>query len=207
MTSTARRIKKIFSHMKSRCYDPNDKRYDDWGGRGIRVCEEWLKNPEEFVRWSLENGYQDDFVIDRINNSGDYAPSNCRWVTIAENNQNRRSSRNFTYNNKTQNLQQWCDEFNVSRSMVNKRLEMGWDFEKALFTPKKVRDKESLIGKAFGKLVVLDFVGKDKFRQSLYNCKCSCGNTVLVNGNKLKSGHTTSCGCYRRERAKENLPR
>lgn len=193
--------------MKNRCYNPDDKRYGDWGGRGIQICNEWLNDPELFVRWSIENGYQEGLTIDRIDNDGNYCPENCRWVTVQENNQNRRSNRNFTYNGKTQNLQQWCYEYNVSRSMVNKRLDLGWDFEKALLTPKRDRDRQSLIGLRFGKLTVLEFVGKDKHRQSLFSCQCDCGNMVVVNGNKLKSNHTNSCGCYQKECARQNLPR
>ena len=193
--------------MKARCYNPDDKRYDDWGGRGIQICNEWLNDPELFVRWSIENGYQEGLTIDRVDNDGNYCPENCRWVTVQENNQNRRSNRNFTYNGKTQNLQQWCDEYNVSRSMVNKRLDLGWDFEKALLTPNRNRDKKSLIGLRFGKLTVLEFVWKDKHRQSLFSCRCDCGNLVVINGNKLKSNHTNSCGCYQKECARKNLPR
>lgn len=207
MSATAKRLKKILAHMKARCYNPDDKRYDDWGGRGIQICNEWLNDPELFVRWSIENGYQEGLTIDRIDNDGNYCPENCRWVTVQENNQNRRSNRNFAYNGKTQNLQQWCDEYNVSRSMVNKRLDLGWDFEKALLTPKRNRDKKSLIGLRFGKLTVLEFVGEDKHRQSLFSCRCDCGNLVVINGNKLKSNHTNSCGCYQKECARKNLPR
>lgn len=206
MDSATKKLQKVLTHMKERCYDPNDRRYNDWGGRGIQICDEWLNDPEAFVRWSVENGYQPGLTIDRIDNGGNYSPDNCRWVTRTENNQNRRSSRYFTIKGKTQNLQQWCTEYNLSRSIVHKRLELGWDIEKALTTPKKERDKESLIGKRFGRLTVIEFVGKDKFRQSLFRCCCDCGSIVVVNGNKLKTNHTTSCGCLQKERAISNLP-
>ena len=186
--------------MQSRCYNINDKRYADWGGRGIKICKQWLENPEEFVRWGLENGCKEELSIDRIDNDGDYSPENCRWVTLVDNNQNRRSSVYYTYNGKTQNLQQWCNEYNVTRSMIDKRLKMGWDFEKALTTPKIKRDTKTIIGEKFGRLSVIRFIGTDKNRQSLFECKCDCGNTVIVNSNKLKSGHTASCGCYRKEK-------
>ena len=206
MTETSKKLKKVFVHMKERCYNPNDKRYEDWGGRGIQICDEWLSDPETFVRWSIENGYDEGLTIDRVDNNGNYCPENCRWVTKAENNQNRRSSRYYTYNGKTQNLQKWCDEYNASRSMVNKRLQLGWEFDKALLTPKKTRDQESLVGMRFGRLTVLEFVGKDKFRQSLFRCQCDCKTILIVNGNKLKTNHTSSCGCFQKERAKDNLP-
>ena len=201
METSRKNLVKVFHHMQSRCYNPNDKLYKDWGGRGIKICNEWVENIDSFVSWAISNGYQKGLTIDRIDNNGDYFPDNCRWVTLAENNQNRRSSIFYTYNGKTQNLQQWCNEYGISRSMVNKRLKMGWDFEKALFTPKQTRDKESIIGNKYGLLTVIDFAGVDKNRQSLFKCKCDCGNIITVNRNKLETGHTSSCGCYRRVKA------
>ena len=204
-TTFEKRILKTFSHMKSRCYNPADKRYADWGGRGISICSEWLQNPYSFVQWSLDNGYKPGLAIDRIDNNGNYCPNNCRWITLAENNQNRRSSKFYTYNGKTLNLEQWCKEYGVSRPMINKRLEMGWPFEKALTEPKKERDCDSLIGKRFGRLTVVEFVGVDEFRQSLFNCECDCGQKIVLNRNKLKTGHTSSCGCYRKEQFNKNI--
>lgn len=193
------KLQKTFKHMKERCYDKNDKRYTDWGGRGIGICQEWLDNPESFIDWSLSNGCDIGLTIDRKDNDGDYSPDNCRWVTRAENNQNRRSSRFYTLNGKTQNLQQWCNEYGLSWSMVNKRLEMGWDFEKAITTPKKQRNEKDLIGRHFGRLKVIEFYGVDSNRQSLFKCECKCKNITIVGREKLISGHTSSCGCFRKE--------
>ena len=198
-----KRLLKTFTHMKERCYDANDKRYSDWGGRGIGICQEWLDDKEKFIEWSLNNGHELGLTIDRIDNDGDYCPENCRWVTILENNQNRRSSRFYTMNEKTQNFQQWCDEYGLSRSMVNKRLEMGWCFEKAITTPKKKRDVSSLIGNRYGRLTVIGVSEKTRNRLSLWECKCDCGNIVLVDKNKLKTGHTSSCGCLRKDMLQE----
>lgn len=193
------RLLKILSHMKERCYDESDKRYSDWGGRGIKICDEWLKDKEKFIDWSITNGYEIGLTIDRIDNNGDYCPQNCRWVSIAENNQNRRSSRYYTLNGKTQNLQQWCNEYNVNWSMVNKRLDMGWDFEKALTTPKKTRNTTELIDQKFGKLTVISFSHVGANRKTYYKCLCECGNYASVEKSKLCSGHTSSCGCIKIE--------
>ncbi len=193
-------IIKTLYHMKERCYNKDVKGFENWGGRGITICDEWLNNSEAFVSWALANGYQRGLTIDRIDNDGNYCPENCQWVTIKENNQHRRSTRFFAINGETKNLQQWCDIYGLPRSMVEKRLSLGWDIEKALNTPKKKRDTESLVGKKFGRLTVVRFVGVGSGRKSRFECVCDCGNTVVVDRQKLLSGHTKSCGCIRQEK-------
>ena len=81
-----KKLQKIYTHMKERCYDVNDRRYKDWGGRGIDICQEWRDNPELFIEWSISHGYEPGLSIDRIDNEKGYSPQNCRWVTLAENN-------------------------------------------------------------------------------------------------------------------------
>ena len=202
-----KKLYKRYIHMKERCYDPNDKRYHRYGGRGITICDEWLNDYYAFEKWAIENGYSDELTIDRVDNDGNYCPENCKWVTIAENNQHRGTSRFFTYNGKTQNLAQWCEEYGLNYHTVLCRLRRGWDFERAITEPLiKGRNREELIGKRFGRLVVLEYAGDEyigKDNNSRYVCLCDCGNKVIVGANKLKSGHTQSCGCLQRERAAE----
>lgn len=78
--------------MINRCKNPGCSGYKNYGGRGIFVCEEW-KRFENFYEWSMNNGYSHELQIDRINNDGNYEPSNCRWVTRSENCKNRRTSK------------------------------------------------------------------------------------------------------------------
>lgn len=84
--------------------------------------------------------------------------------------------------------------------MVTARLNRGWDIEKALTTPKRERDKDSMIGKRFGRLTVVEFYSVSNSRQSIYKCQCDFGNITYVETTKLTSGHTQSCGCIRQER-------
>ena len=85
-----RRIYKIWKWIRQRCNNPNDKDYEDYGGRGIRVCEEWDKSSEAFVRWALENGYADNLSINRIDTNSGYSPENCRWATWTQKARNKR---------------------------------------------------------------------------------------------------------------------
>lgn len=78
----------IWKGMKKRCYNPKDRRYHRYGGRGITICDEWINNPQAFVEWALENGYQHGLQIDRIDNNGNYSPDNCRFVTLLVNQHN-----------------------------------------------------------------------------------------------------------------------
>jgi hypothetical protein len=76
--------------MKERCYNKTSPRYEDWGGRGITICDEWLEDFINFYNWSIENGYEEGLSIDRIDNDKNYTPNNCRWVTQYVQNLNRR---------------------------------------------------------------------------------------------------------------------
>lgn len=75
--------------MKRRCYDKHFNQYKDYGGRGIQICEEWLYNFRAFYDWAMANGFSEELEIDRIDNDGNYEPSNCRWVTHLINCNNR----------------------------------------------------------------------------------------------------------------------
>ena len=87
------RLHRIWGAMKTRCCNENFKRFSDYGGRGITVCDEWKNDFMSFYKWSIENGYSDKLTIDRINVNGNYEPSNCRWATVAEQNKNKRNSK------------------------------------------------------------------------------------------------------------------
>lgn len=87
------RLYKVWSNMKSRCNNPNSGQYKWYGERGIAVCDEWNEY-KPFMEWAISNGYSENLELDRINNNGNYEPSNCRFITHKENCNNRRSCKN-----------------------------------------------------------------------------------------------------------------
>ncbi len=130
-------ISTSYRAMKERCYRKNNSNYDRYGGRGIIVCNEWLgKNGRiNFYNWAIENGYRKDLTIDRIDNNGNYEPSNCRWANIFEQANNKRNNLKITYNGKTKTLLQWSRIFGIKWVTLRYRILHGWDIEKALTTP------------------------------------------------------------------------
>lgn len=86
------RLYHIWQGMKYRCINKNGRRYKDYGGRGITVCDEWKNNFQSFYEWSVANGYREDLSIDRIDNDKGYCPENCRWATALEQRKNRRDT-------------------------------------------------------------------------------------------------------------------
>ena len=78
--------------MKARCLNPNNPKYHRYGGRGIKVCEEWM-DIKNFSEWALSNGWKQGLTLDRINNDGNYCPENCRWVSVCENSRKKSTTK------------------------------------------------------------------------------------------------------------------
>lgn len=122
----------VWCSIKQRCYNHNNHRYKDWGGRGITMCDEWFNNFQAFYEWSINTGYCKGLTIDRIDNSKNYEPSNCRWVDKKTQNRNKRNNKTFTINGETHCLSEWCEILNLKYGTVEMRLRRGWTIEKAL---------------------------------------------------------------------------
>lgn len=126
----------IWTHMKMRCMNPKDKKYKDYGGRGIKVCD----------RWSGKNGFENFFSdmgnkptrghsIDRKDNNGDYEPDNCRWATAKEQCNNTRRNVILEYNGEKHNIEQWAKKIGINPATIWSRLDKGWDIKSSLFDP------------------------------------------------------------------------
>lgn len=112
----------VLSEIKNRCYNPNHKRYSDYGGRGITVYSAWLNDVKLFYDWAISNGWQKGLQIDRRENDGNYTPDNCRFVSSKVNNNNKRNHLLITYNGMTKNLSEWSVELGLNYSMLLARL-------------------------------------------------------------------------------------
>lgn len=116
------RLYRAWINMKNRCYNKKLKEYKNYGGRGIKVCDEWKNDFLVFYKWSIENGYSDDLTIDRIDVNGNYEPSNCRWTTIEIQANNKTNNHFITYNNQTLTINQWARKLNIPRETIKTRL-------------------------------------------------------------------------------------
>lgn len=135
------RIYAVWCCMKARCYNPNNKNYADYGGRGTTVCNEWTDKAtgfQTFREWAMKNGYKDTLSIERKDVNGHYEPSNCRWATQKEQCNNRRSNHMITYDNRTMTLTQWSEELGINRGTLDTRINRyHWSVEKAFTEPVK----------------------------------------------------------------------
>lgn len=130
----------VFNSMKSRCYAKSNTAYHNYGGKGVKICDEWLNDVEEFVGWAMSNGYKEGLTIERIDSNGDYCPENCKWATRKEQANNVSTNINIEYNGRTQTLSQWAEEYDIKMNTLYHRYVISkWDIERALITPVRTR--------------------------------------------------------------------
>lgn len=124
---------RTWTSMKQRCFNPSNPSYPHWGGRGITVCEDWL----DFNQFFMDMGPRPSkgHSLERIDNDGNYEPSNCRWVKIDVQANNKRRNRVIEFRGRTQTLAQWAKEFGIGWMTLRARLDSyGWSIEDALTT-------------------------------------------------------------------------
>lgn len=130
------RLYTIWFFMRSRCNNPNKSSYKYYGGKGIKVCQEWddVNNDAflKFYNWSVSNGYKDGLSLDRIDVDKNYEPSNCRWVEWAEQQRNKTNNYLISFDGKTQTLAEWAREVEINETTIKNRLNRNWSVEDAL---------------------------------------------------------------------------
>lgn len=134
--STGKFYKK-WSSIKSRCYNKNTPSYKNYGGRGIKMCDEWL-DFWSFREWAYLNGYSEGLTLERIDVNGNYEPSNCKWIPMEEQANNKRNNSFIEYGGKKQTLSQWSKELGVGKEVLSYRYRAGWTPEECLFGKESV---------------------------------------------------------------------
>jgi len=120
--------------MVQRCTNPNYDQFRDYGGRGIQVCERWRTSFEAFLEDMGERPA--GTTLDRENGDGHYEPSNCRWATNRTQSRNKRSTRLWAYQGRTQCVSDWAKELGLAMHSLTQRVDrLGWSIERALSTP------------------------------------------------------------------------
>ena len=121
----------IWKTMRYRCQNPNNPKYERYGKRGIKVCDEWQDYPT-FLKWSIKNGYEEGLTIDRIDNDGNYEPDNCRWVNNYIQQKNRSNNKWISFSGYNYILSDWSRMTGLNHKTISHRLNNGWSVEKAL---------------------------------------------------------------------------
>jgi len=196
---TYSKIYRTWIAMLSRCRDPNNNNYPNYGGRGITVCERWYK---------FENFYEDmgdlpfyEAQIDRIDNEKGYYKENCQWVDCKQNSRNRRNTKK--HNTHVGSLVQieLCEQIGWNKNQFRwflKRYGLAWilDGFKSGTLPIRTNEeinREDIVGLKFGEWSVLAFSEYTKKKGHLYLCRCSCGLERLIPRNNLVNNKTTRC--------------
>ena len=116
------RLRQIFSSMKKRCYNSKEEDFRWYGGKGIKICDEWINNPETFQKWALLNGYKDDLTIDRIDENKNYSPENCRWIPLINNSKYKSTTHLIDVDGETHTGREWSELLELGINTINKYL-------------------------------------------------------------------------------------
>lgn len=150
------RLYSIWFDMRQRCSWDGAINWHLYGGRGIKVCDEWQADFVPFRDWALANGYSDELTLDRIDVNGDYCPENCRWANLDEQNNNKRTCIYATIGGVTKSVTQWCRETGVPRHTAYSRIRRGWKPELAVTEPQNTEKSKEPARRAKYKPVLVD---------------------------------------------------
>ena len=132
------RLYSVWENMRRRCFDRRNKRWNNYGGRGIRVCSEW-NDYRVFREWALSHGYHEGLTIDRVDVNGDYSPENCRFADAKTQANNTTRNRYIEYNGTMYTMAQLADHLGLSYASLQHRIERGWSMERISSQPQRRR--------------------------------------------------------------------
>lgn len=117
-----KRLKHIFNGMCRRCYNPNDKNYRWYGAKGIKICDDWNKNPLLFEQWALSHGYKESLTINRIEEDKDYCPENCEWISSIDNSKYKSTTALLAVDDMVYTGREWADVLSLGTNTINTML-------------------------------------------------------------------------------------
>jgi hypothetical protein len=140
------RIYNIWGSINDRCRNSNSSNFENYGARGITVCDDWVGTNENgfinFYNWAMNNGYTDELSIDRIDVNGNYEPSNCRWATNKMQANNRRTSKILIVDGVSHTISEWSDITGICETTINNRIIRGWSDKDAVTKPPQKNTKK-----------------------------------------------------------------
>lgn len=153
-----RRLQKIFNGMKGRCYNPADKNYRWYGAKGIKVCDEWNRDPASFEKWALDNGYSDLLTIERKDEDGDYCPENCTWLPLEINSKYKSTTSIIDVDGVQHTGRDWSIELGFGVNLINTYIREYGEANTVEFIRRYLRDPRR----------------PKKHKQSYYNLYMNC---------------------------------
>lgn len=172
-TWTNRRIAEIFHGMTYRCYKEDSKSYKFYGAKGIKVCDEWLNDPSKFEKWAIENGYQDDLTIDRIDSNKDYEPSNCRRVPKKLNSQlgGMAGSNYIEVDGVKKSCAEWSSACNVNHNVIGRMVRVYGEEKTIEFIRLRLKTPDRKIEPGFRGWLQLYGLAKNPYNGNRYDKK------------------------------------
>lgn len=134
-----RKLNELYRNMLDRCYDPDNKRYANYGGRGIQVCDEWLTDRLAFYHWANSNGHGVGLQIDRTDVNGNYEPENCRFVDVITQMNNTTRNHFLEWHGSRLTVADWARILGVTSRVLQHRVDRGWSVERTLTQPFRAR--------------------------------------------------------------------
>lgn len=168
-----KRIAEIFHGMTYRCYKEDSKSYKFYGAKGIKVCDEWLNDPSKFEKWAIENGYQDDLTIDRIDSNKDYEPSNCRWVPKKLNSQlgGMAGSNYIEVDGVKKSCAEWSSACNVNHNVIGRMVRVYGEEKTIEFIRLRLKTPDRKIEPGFRGWLQLYGLAKNPYNGNRYDKK------------------------------------
>ena len=123
------KLYEVWKSMRARCSNPNNKRYDRYGGRGITVCKQWDDSFSTFREWAYSSGYHDGLTIERLDNDKGYYPDNCTWCDLFAQANNRCNNHILTINGQRYTIKEASKAYGIGYNTLRSRISRGWDDE------------------------------------------------------------------------------